>query len=155
MDFFDNEAKVENFEDEFVTQPTTNSGGEIVSIMDFSDLYLISVENLNKWLDNRFYVQIPNGLETIDDMKTAGKLLGQLTNDYAYLVQLLSRAKAYVRAEKRKGKDAKISYEDMIDKRDAIDEMTSVVKMQYQAVSRMITVKQDIQNELNMNRYSE
>lgn len=128
---------------------------EVLEIKDYNDLYSISVENLIKWLDSRFYVSIPKGLESIDDMKTAGRLLGQLSNDYSYLAVLLSYAKAFVRAEKRKGKDFKASYEDMIDKRDIIDEMTSVVKMQYQAISRMITVKQEIQEELNMNRYSQ
>ena len=127
---------------------------EVLEIKDYSDLYSISVDNLIKWLDKRFYYSIPKGLESIDDMKVAGRLLGQLSNDYSYLAILLSYAKAFVRAEKRKGKDFKLSYEDMIDKRDIIDEMTSVVKMQYQAISRMITVKHDIQEELNMNRYN-
>ena len=96
---------------------------EVLEIKDYSDLYSISVDNLIKWLDKRFYYSIPKGLESIDDMKVAGRLLGQLSNDYSYLAILLSYAKAFVRAEKRKGKDFKLSYEDMIDKRDIIDEM--------------------------------
>ena len=132
-----------------------NEDNKIVTeIVNYTDLYSISVENLMKWLDNKFYINIPNGLETITDMKSAGKLLGKLSNDYAYLAILLSYAKTFVRAEKRKGKDFKTSYEDMIDKRDMIDEMTNVVKMQYQAISRMITVKQQIQEELNMSKYN-
>ena len=127
---------------------------EITEIVNYTDLYYISVENLMKWLDNKFYIKVPTGLETITDMQQAGKLLGRLSNDYAYLAMLLSYAKTFVRAEKRKGKDFKASYEDMIDKRDMIDEMTSVVKMQYQAISRMITVKQQIQEELNMTKYT-
>lgn len=123
-------------------------------IINYTDLYSISVENLMKWLDSKFYINVPNGLETITDMQEAGRLLGKLSNDYAYLAMLLSYAKTFVRAEKRKGKDFKASYEDMIDKRDMIDEMTSVVKMQYQAISRMITVKQQIQEELNMSKYT-
>ena len=144
-----NEFVTETFEEEI-----TKSEEEVLEIKDYSDLYSISVDNLIKWLDKRFYYSIPKGLESIDDMKVAGRLLGQLSNDYSYLAILLSYAKAFVRTEKRKGKDFKLSYEDMIDKRDIIDEMTSVVKMQYQAISRMITVKHDIQEELNMNRYN-
>lgn len=125
-----------------------------VEIVNYTDLYNISVENLMKWLDKKFYINVPAGLETITDMQQAGKLLGKLSNDYAYLAMLLSYAKTFVRAEKRKGKDFKATYEDMIDKRDIIDEMTSVVKMQYQAISRMITVKQQIQEELNMTKYT-
>ena len=148
MDSF-NEFITETFEENI--EDVENE--EVLEIKDYSDLYSISVDNLIKWLDKRFYYSIPKGLESIDDMKVAGRLLGQLSNDYSYLAILLSYAKAFVRAEKRKGKDFKLSYEDMIDKRDIIDEMTSVVKMQYQAISRMITVKHDIQEELNMNRY--
>lgn len=139
------EATIETFEEKKDKGPT--------EIINYTDLYEISVENLNKWLDKKFYITIPRGLETISDMQEAGRLLGQLSNDYAYLAMLLSYAKMFVRAEKRKGKDFKASYEDMIDKRDIIDEMTSVVKMQYQAISRMITVKQEIQEELNMSKY--
>ena len=73
-----NEFVSETFEDEIKTE-------EVVEIKDYNDLYSISVENLIKWLDSRFYYAIPKGLESIDDMKAAGKLLGQLSNDYSYL----------------------------------------------------------------------
>lgn len=148
MDNFElDNISIEVFDDE------KNNEEEVLEVINYTDLYHISVENLIKWLDKKFYVNIPAGLESIEDMQTAGRLLGKLSNDYSYLAMLLSYSKAFVRAEKRKGKDFKTSYEDMIDKRDIIDEMTSVVKMQYQAISRMITVKQEIQEELNMSRY--
>jgi len=60
-------------------------------------------------------------------------------------------AKNAVREEKRKGPENKSNYEDMIDRRDTLQEVARILNMQYQAVSRMITVKQEVNKELNMN----
>ena len=79
--------------------------------------------------------------------------MGKLANDYVYLTTLSGYARNYVRQIKRKGKDYTHEYEDMMDKRTSLEELASAVKIQYQAVSRLLTVRMAIHDENNMTDY--
>ena len=59
-------------------------------------------------------------------------------------------AKNAVRVEKRKGKDNKETYEDMIDRENAIHSSADNIKMLYNCLSRLITIKQEINKEINI-----
>lgn len=118
--------------------------------MDYQEILKMEPKSLMNWLVENFKTEIPIQLDTVQDMETAGRLLGKLTNQYAYLVSLATYAKLAVREEKRKGASNKVASDNMIDRRDAIQNMADIIKMQYQAVSRMITVKKEINAELHM-----
>ena len=118
--------------------------------MDYQEILKMEPKSLMNWLVENFKTEIPIQLDTVQDMETARRLLGKLTNQYAYLVSLATYAKLAVREEKRKGASNKVASDNMIDRRDAIQNMADIIKMQYQAVSRMITVKKEINAELHM-----
>jgi len=83
-----------------------------------------------------------------NNFQEVSRLLGKLPNDYAYLVSLLGYSRNLVRQMKRGGPDTKVEYEDMMDKSKALDDIASAVKLQYQAVSRMISLY-EVQAEYN------
>lgn len=107
---------------------------------------------LQKWLLQEFELtkQIPTDISTIEDMTNAGNMISTFTNRLSYLTALGVAAKMNVRKEKRKGKENKEKSDDMIDRQYAIDKAAEIVKQQYNTVSRMITIKQEINKELFM-----
>lgn len=98
-------------------------------------------------------VEIPTGVNSEEDLKRIEFLLGKLANDYVYLTTLCSYSRNYVRQLKRQGKEYAREYEDMMDKRTSLEEIASAVKIQYQAVSRLLTVQMAMREENNMHDY--
>ena len=107
---------------------------------------------LQDWLIKEFELTtpLPTEISSIEDMKNTEKMISTLTNRLSYLSSLGVYAKIAVRNAKRKGKDFKIEHEDMVDRQTAINAAEETVKQQYNAISRMITVKQEINKELYM-----
>jgi len=118
--------------------------------MDYTTILTMAPMELAKWLNENYTFVIPDSIDSIDQMKQVSRILSELTNSYAYMMQLLNYAKIMVRQEKRKGKENKENYENMIDRRDILQNVADILKMQYQTVSRMITVKKEINEELKM-----
>ena len=117
----------------------------------YTNILNMNSNELIKYLFETYIENIPCSIETVEDLNNAGYLLSQLTNKYAYVESMAIYTKNAVREEKRKGPENKSNYEDMIDRRDTLQEVAKILNMQYQAVSRMITVKQEVNKELNMN----
>ena len=86
---------------------------------------------------DQIVMDIPEQISA-DNFQAMGHLLGKLPNDYAYLLSLHGYARNLARQLKRQGE--KEAYEDMMDKRDSLEEMASAVKLKYQAVSRMLSL---------------
>ena len=101
------------------------------------------------WLEENYACDIPTIIETLDDLKNAGILLGKLTNIYSFIMSMATFAKLSVRDSKRAGL-TKDEINDCIDRRDILDNYAATVKMQYTAISRMITVKKQIDEEMKM-----
>ena len=118
--------------------------------MTNKELLQMTPLDLTDWLIKNYVTEIPTNIESKEDMEKAGRLLGELTNKYSYLISLVTYAKISVREEKRKGSSNKEGSDNAIDRRDAIQNIADIVKMQYQAVSRMITVKKEINEEIHM-----
>lgn len=118
---------------------------------NYASILSMDTNELTEWLFDNFIKNIPCSIETVEDLNNAGMLLSELTNKYTYVESMAIYAKNAVREEKRKGPENKSNYEDMIDRRDTLQEVARILNMQYQAVSRMITVKQEVNKELNMN----
>jgi hypothetical protein len=91
--------------------------------------------------------------EISDENELFSRLLTELPSQYAYVVTLSSYSKHYSRELKRKGSEYKEQYEDMVDKKNALDNLADAIKLQYQGVSRRITVKMDAKEENNMHGY--
>lgn len=108
-----------------------------------------SPQELFKWLTDNFLVELPSVLMSIEDMEYASSLLMQLAGYYQYLTALLSYAKISTRAAKRNL--SKEAYENMVDKKELIQNTVDAVKQSYNAVSRAVTIHIENNAELRMN----
>jgi hypothetical protein len=122
--------------------------------MPINNEQILSMEptKLQDWLDKEFELTkpIPAEISTVEDMQTAEKMIAKLTNRLSYLSSLGVYAKFAVRSSKRKGKEFKTEWEDMVDRQTAINTAENTIRQQYTALSRMITVKQEINKEIYM-----
>ena len=117
--------------------------------LNYMDVLSMDPKSLMIWLESNFSCDIPTTIETVDDLKNAGMLLGKLTNIYSYLMSMSTFAKLSVRESKKSGL-SKDDINECIDRRDILDSYAATIKMQYTAISRMITVKKQIDEEMKM-----
>ena len=113
-----------------------------------NEILNLSPIELLETLSNMYYIELPQALITIQDMEDASTLLLKLSGDYQYLVTLSSYAKLATREAKRNS--SKEAYEDMIDKKEMIQNFVEIVKQNYKALSRAITVHMENNEELKM-----
>lgn len=117
--------------------------------MNAQSLLTLPPKELSIRLDEEFDVTLPDAIISIEDMEAASKLLIKLSGSYSFLTSLLSFAKIAVRETKRSGD--KVAWEDMVDRKDAIENKTNAVKQNYSAVSRAVTIHIENNAELRMN----
>lgn len=117
--------------------------------MTYADVLRKAPADLLSWTDKEFSVEIPEEIHTPDEMKYAAKLLLKLSSYYSYLCSLLSYAKLETRYAKRNA--SKQDYEDMVDKKEIIQNAQERVKQAYTAISRAVTIKIENNRELQMN----
>lgn len=121
--------------------------------MQPNNLFTMSNTEIIDKLRGTIIEDIPRGIKTEEDLRRLEYLLGKLANDYVYLISMTNYARNYVRQLKRKGKEYQVEYEDMMDKRESLESIASAVKLQYQAVSRMLTIKIELEEENRMYDY--
>lgn len=114
-------------------------------------LLTMSVTDVIKVMSDRVLNDIPEGINGEEEIKKLEMLLGRLPNDYAYVIEMLGYARTYVRHFKREG--MRLEYESTMDKRDALDSIANALKLQYQGVSRMITIYEQRREEVDMHEY--
>ena len=116
--------------------------------MDYKKILNLEPTELIEWLMKEFYIEIPNQVISFEDMETASTVLIKLSTYYSYLCTLLSYAKINARITKREG--SKTEYEDAVDKKEIIQNMTDSIKQQYAALSRTVTIKIENNQELRI-----
>lgn len=109
----------------------------------------ITPNELATWLEKNYLREIPVSIDTPDELKEASKLLGRLTNDYSFLKTAATFANLAVRDAKRR-KAEKKEIDDFISRRDLLDNFADITKAQYNAISRMATVKKQVDDEMKM-----
>lgn len=118
------------------------------------------------WAKENFSYEVPSGINSVSDMGRVGTLLGTLTNEYSYLVSLTTELGLYSKMAKlnvpTKPKNAddmpyyiekKEEAEIMEQRKKVIECFANMLKQQYNAVSRMLTVYSQTQEELKMTDY--
>jgi hypothetical protein len=115
----------------------------------FENILSLDPEDLLQWLNSNFLEDIPVTVTNIEDLKKAGQMLGELTNIYSYLVSLSLFAKLKVREVKR-NKESKDVIDKAVDRKEIINSFADTIKCKYNAVSRMVTVKKQIDEEIKM-----
>lgn len=108
----------------------------------------MSPRDLITYLEENFYFEIPEHCETVEELQEVNNLAPKISNSYAYLQVLSGALKIMGREYKRKGQ--KFNYEDVIDKKTLVDNYVALLNQQYKALSRMVTVKQMINDEMKM-----
>ena len=116
--------------------------------MSFEELISMDTENFFEWITYNFNTDMIDAVETEDDMRQASKMISRAIGNYSYLSSLLAYLKIKVRQEKR-NKNKEIC-EDLIDKREVVQEMVDATKMLYNGISRMVTIKIEIDKEMSM-----
>lgn len=91
---------------------------------------------------------MPPCVDSIEDMERAGRLLGQCASNYSYLLNMAMAAKIRKRHIKRIGEN-KQETEDALSREEIFNTYAEIMKTAYNAISRMITIKQQINEELH------
>ena len=116
----------------------------------------LTVFNVNNWnpkdladyLLANYTVEIPVSADTPEDLRRIGTLLGTLSNSYSFVMSLLMYAKVNIRECRRQGE--KTLVDDAIDRKNVLEDFVSILKMQYSAVSRLISARQQAAEEMKM-----
>ncbi len=116
--------------------------------MDYEKMKNMDVFEFITWLDDNVKIELPKSITTMEDMNLAGKMLLKLSAQYSYLTSLYSWFKAATRYAKRH--EIKEVYEDMVDKKEAVEKKVDAVKQLYDGVSRAVTIRQENNMELRL-----
>lgn len=116
----------------------------------------LNVFNVNQWnpreladyLLANYTVEIPVSADTPEDLRQIGTLLGTLSNSYSFVMSLLMYAKVNIRECRRQGE--KVLVDDAVDRKNVLEDFVSILKMQYSAVSRLISARQQAAEEMKM-----
>ena len=116
---------------------------------DYSMEELLSMppEELMAAASNRFKLDLPPSIDTVDNLNKLAKLMSKSISEYSYLISMAQIARMRKRALKRSGAD-KFAVEDALTREEIFTNYAEIMKAAYQAASRMITVKQEINEEL-------
>ena len=116
---------------------------------DYSMEELLSMppEELMAAESNRFKLDLPPSIDTVDNLNKLAKLMSKSISEYSYLINMAQIARMRKRALKRSGAD-KFTVEDALTREEIFTNYAEIMKAAYQAASRMITVKQEINEEL-------
>lgn len=125
---------------------TKNSKGTLTP----QALYKFTPYEVYNFLEENYSFSIPSSLETPDQMRKASQLTAQLTNSYSYLLSLNSALRVMIQASKKEGKN-KNELDELNVKKAIVSNKCDAVKQAYQALSRLLTIKQLILQELSMN----
>ena len=119
------------------------------TIKSMNDIYTLSPTQLEEILRvGNFISFIPQTVDTIESMDAIANLLPELVNKYSFLMSALSSLKVSIRTTKREGD--KQAAEDLIDKQTIISNAVEILKMQQKTLSRVITIKQMVNDEIKM-----
>ena len=128
-------------------------------VRTYEDIFTMDNYRFLKWLKVTFPIKLLPTIKTMDDMERAGELMIELSSQYSYISEISSYAKVYCRSLKRladkENPETIADYEDMVDKKEAVEAKMKAIHQAYCGVSRAITVKMENNNELRMtgNRY--
>ncbi len=109
----------------------------------------IEAQELIERLGQEFTVHLPASIETVEDMSNAAKILSFCASAYSYLTQMKLLANTQKRILK-KDKTRKEEYEDAVAKEAIFKDFAEIVKTNYAACSRLLTIKQQVNDELKM-----
>lgn len=117
--------------------------------MNYQNILNSDPQELFMWIQNEYMLEIPTQIDNPDELAKAGNRLGELINIYSYLMSMTTLANLNVK-EKKKNKEDKDSINKAIGIRDVLQNSSDIIKAQYTAISRMISVRKQVADEINM-----
>ena len=114
-----------------------------------NDLLSMEPMLLAEYLQARFSLMVPFSLATPEDLRCASEILSSAANSYSFLSNMRIMARVQKRALKRKKESAE-KIEDMLAREELFENQAAVVRQVYEATSRMVTVKQQIDQDMTM-----
>lgn len=124
------------------------NGGVMRKALTSSEITKISPKELLERISTDFDMGIPEMIVTIEDMKKAGELLSKFTAYYNYFMNMVLIMNTYKKELQRAGD--KYAAADTAEKEHILSEYAAMCKSNYQAVSRIVTIRQQIMDELKM-----
>ncbi len=115
--------------------------------MNIQQIMICDIEDLAQWSLREYFTPIPEdvSIETIEGIQKISQMMVYYTNQYSFLASVLSYLKFHTRKSKQE-KDGKS--DELIDKKEIIQKALDTVKQKQSALSRMITIRQEINKEL-------
>ena len=126
--------------------PENNSGLPRLSI-DW--ILATDTETVVQTACQAFYVEIPQFVETIEDLNNAQAVISRSVSNYTYLDTISQMLKIRKREMKRNGA-GKEALDDILSKEEMFTKLSEQMKSIFQATSRLITIRQMVLQELNM-----
>ena len=117
--------------------------------MNQNEILQCTVEDLAAWAVPEFFTPISVDVETVEGLNEVGQCMQRLSNRYAFLASMLAVLKYSIR--QAKDKKNKVETDELIDKKEIMQRALDNVKQQQSTVSRMITIRQEVNRELGMN----
>ena len=113
-----------------------------------SELLAMKAENLIPYMTQICVIKLPEKIETIEEMQYASGLLSKTSALYSFVSNLALISNIQKRNFKKEKKKAE--YEEEIARETVFNSFAEQLKMTYNTVSRMFSIKQQISQELKM-----
>ena len=117
--------------------------------MNSSDLLSMEPSVLQDYLTDNFSIQIPLAIVTVADLEAASRVLSQAYSYYSFLVSMKMAARVQKR-ELQAQKESKKEITLMLSREETFEAQAAIAKQAYDTVSRMVTIKQQINQEMKM-----
>ncbi len=111
-------------------------------------LFYTDPEKLNEILVANFIKPMPGHPQTVADMEEISCLMDKVVGYLQFLVPNLSILK--IKTQNLKAQGHKEDYRLMMQRRDVVDAICEILEKQRETLSRMITIKQEINKEIAM-----
>lgn len=113
------------------------------------DIMSMEPKDLMEYLVGNFSINIPTSITTAEDLRMAAEILSRSYSYYSFLSNMRLTAKMQKRALKRQ-KESSEEIEKMLMREELFEMQAGIAKHAYDTVSRMVTIKQQINQELKM-----
>ena len=114
-----------------------------------SSLLRMEPLELLEYLVGEFTIEIPVSIDSVEDLNTAGILLGRCASNYSFLTTQAMMAKLVKRNLKLEKAD-KVEIEKALSREEIFTMFADMAKTSYNAISRMITVRSQATEEMKM-----
>ncbi len=119
----------------------------------YKDIFQMNNYDFLKWIKETFTISVPSAVTTAAEMEIAAEQMLRLSAEYEYITEMASYAKVYCRELKRLADNDDTYdevYEDMVDKKDIIENKSKAIKQAYSGISRAVSVKIENNQELKL-----